>query len=290
MLQTTIAKEVKIRGIGLHTACVVNMRLKPANDNDGYCFYRVDKNKKIEFSYKNVVSTTLSTNIGIDDATISTTEHLMSAIYAYGIDNINIEIDADEIPILDGSAVSFCMLLNEAGIKTLKKTKQFLKINKEITIYDDKKYSWAKISPSKEMEFNFTIDFNNKAISRQSYSIELNKKKYLDNIAKARTFGLMRDVNKMKSMNLIKGGDLNNALLFGDAKVINPCGLRFKDEPVRHKILDAIGDLAILGHNVIGKYESFAGSHNLNHKLTKAIYEQQAYDLVLGDEFESSFN
>ena len=284
MLQTTILKEVEITGIGLHTAHKVRLKLSPAKDNEGIYFYRSDKKQKIPFTHHNVIGTTLSTNIGINDVSISTTEHLISAIYSYGIDNIKIDIDADEIPIVDGSATAFCMLLNEAGIKKLTHTKKFIKITKEIEIKD--KNSWVKISPSDKSEFYYGIEFDTKAIQKQFFKFEFSKQNYIEYISKARTFGLMSDIAKMQEMNLIKGGNLDNAIIFDKCKAINSSKLRYEDEPVRHKILDALGDLAILPHFVIGKYESFAGSHKLNHLLTKRIDEEKAFKIVNADSFK----
>jgi len=284
MLQTTILKEVEITGVGLHTAQKVVLRLSPASDNDGITFYRSDKKERIKFCYDNVISTTLSTNIGVNNAIISTTEHLMSAIYAYGIDNINIDINADEIPIVDGSATAFCMLLNEAGIKNLSQNRKFIKITKDVEVSG--KNSWVKLSPSLKSEFHYSIEFNTKAIQKQSFSFEFSKKNYLEEISKARTFGLMSEIAKMREMNLIKGGDLDNAVIFDESKVINSSKLRYENEPVRHKILDALGDLAILPHFVIGKYSSFAGSHKLNHLITKKLYEEEAFEIVDADDFK----
>ena len=286
MLQTTILKEVKITGVGLHTAHKVTLKLTPANDDEGITFYRSDKKEKIKFCYENVISTTLSTNIGVNDAVISTTEHLMSAIYAYGIDNINIDVDADEIPIVDGSATAFCMLLNEAGIRELSHKKKFIKITKDIEVKENN--SWVKLSPSLNLEFDYTINFKTKAIQEQSFHFSFSKKNYLEEISKARTFGLMSDIAKMREMNLIKGGDLDNAVIFDESKVINSSKLRYEDEPVRHKILDALGDLAILPHFVVGKYSSFAGSHRLNHLLTKKIYESDGFEIVDADSFKDT--
>ncbi len=288
MLQTTILKKVEITGVGLHTAQKVTLKLSPAGDDEGITFYRSDKKETIKFCYENVISTTLSTNIGVKDVVISTTEHLMSAIYAYGIDNIHIDVDADEIPIVDGSATAFCMLLNEAGVKSLSAKKKFMKIVKPIEVKE--KNSWVKLSPSGQSEFDYSIDFNTKAIQEQSFIFNFSKKNYLEEISKARTFGLMSDIAKMREMNLIKGGDLDNAVIFDECKVINSSKLRYEDEPVRHKILDALGDLAILPHFVLGKYSSFAGSHRLNHLLTKKMYEEEAFEIVDADDFKDTIS
>jgi len=280
--QKTISKEVSVLGIGIHTAHPVNMKILPAKANQGIVFYRKDKQISIPFHYKNVISTNLSTNIGLNNVSVSTTEHLMSALFAYGIDNAIIELDGDEVPILDGSATGFCMLLNEAKSVELAEQRKYLKITK--TIKKTHNSSYVEISPNdpnkETLDMEYSIDFNIPFIGTDPYIFSLSKESFIKEISSARTFGLMKDIKKMKDMNLIKGGDFNNAIVFDDNGVVNSEKLRFKDEPLRHKILDAIGDLSILGMPIIGKYKSFAGSHYLNHELTKAIYEDNAFELV----------
>lgn len=237
--------------------------------NSGIVFYRSDVGMSIKASPENVVNTQMATVIGNKEYYISTIEHLLSAVYSYGIDNIRIVVDGAEVPVMDGSSASFCMLLDEAGKRLLDENKNFLIIKREVEVTDGQKF--AKVMPSLKPTYDFTIDFAHPVIARQEYKFEHSKKSFLEEISRARTFGFLKDVQYLRSRGLALGGSLENAVVLDDHKILNPEGLRFKDEFVRHKILDAIGDLSLLGATVIGDYKSFAGSHNLNHKLTKEI-------------------
>ncbi len=273
MKQTTIAKRVELTGIGLHKGKPVRMILEPLEANVGIVFYRRDAGISIPLSPDNVVNTKLATVIGKNGFTISTIEHLMSAIYSYGIDNLKISIDADEIPVMDGSSISFCMLLEEAGVKKLSKNKKYIKIKKDIEVRDGKKF--ARLAPSNDIKFSFEINFDHPVIGRQKYEFDFSKKNFISQIARARTFGFLHEVQYLRSIGLALGGSLDNAIVLDDKKILNSEGLRFKDEFVRHKILDAIGDMSLLGAWFMGNYESFAGSHELNHKLTKKLFESE---------------
>ena len=237
--------------------------------NAGIVFYRSDVGMSVKASPENVVNTQMATVIGNSEHYISTIEHLLSAVYSYGIDNLRIIVDSSEIPVMDGSSASFCMLLDEAGKRVLDENKSFIIIKREVEVFDGKKY--AKVTPSLKPTYDFTIDFDHPVIARQEYKFEYSKKSFIKEISRARTFGFLKDVQYLRSRGLALGGSLENAVVLDDNKILNPEGLRYKDEFVRHKILDAIGDLSLLGSVVIGNYESFAGSHNLNHKLTKEI-------------------
>ncbi|MFW5624450.1 MAG: UDP-3-O-acyl-N-acetylglucosamine deacetylase, partial [Campylobacter hyointestinalis] len=200
-------------------------------------------------------------------------------INGYGIDNIRIVLDANEVPVMDGSAISFCMMLDEAGIKELDGDKKVLVIKKDVEIKEGDKY--VKVSPSKNPKFNYTIKFENPVIGKQSYTFEFSKQNFINEIARARTFGFLKDVQKLNAMGLALGGSLDNAVVIDDTHILNPEGLRFEDEFVRHKILDAIGDISLLGAPMVGDYEAYAGSHDLNHKLTKAILaDEKNYEIV----------
>ncbi len=273
MRQTTIAKRVELTGIGLHKGKPVKMILEPLDANMGIVFYRRDAGVSIPLSPENVVNTKLATVIGKNGFTISTIEHLMSAVYSYGIDNLKISIDADEIPVMDGSSISFCMLLEEAGVKKLSKNKRYIKIKKDIEVNDGKKF--ARLTPSNDIKFSFEINFDHPVIGRQKFEFDFSKKNFVSQIARARTFGFLREVQYLRSIGLALGGSLDNAIVLDDKKILNSEGLRFKDEFVRHKILDAIGDMSLLGAWFMGNYESFAGSHELNHKLTKKLFESE---------------
>ncbi len=266
MYQTTIQKAVELVGIGLHKGSPVKLRIEPLEDNSGIVFYRSDVDVAIPLIPENVVDTRMATVIGKDGYVISTIEHLLSAVYAYGIDNLRIIVDADEIPVMDGSSASFCMLLDEAGIKELDAPKKVMRIKKDIIVQEGEKY--VKLSPSPDLKYDFRIKFPHPVIQNQDYVLEFTKESYKNEISRARTFGFLHEVQYLRSKGLALGGSLENAIVLDDKKVLNPEGLRFTDEFVRHKILDAIGDMSLIGMNFVGNYEALAGSHDLNHKLT----------------------
>lgn len=279
MKQTTIAKPVDLVGIGLHKGVPVRLRLEPLEADRGIEFYRSDVNVAIPLKPEYVVDTQMATVIGKDGYFISTIEHMLSAVYAYGIDNLRVIVDADEVPVMDGSSASFCMLLDEAGILSLDAPKKIMKIKKEIIVREGDKY--VKLSPSNDLNYDFTIKFNHPVIDEQSFTLNFTKAEYKEKISKARTFGFLHEVQYLRSKGLALGGSLENAVVLDDKKVLNMEGLRFPDEFVRHKILDAIGDMALLGVNFVGNYEAFAGSHDLNHKLTLALLkEKENYEIV----------
>ncbi|MCW1359989.1 UDP-3-O-acyl-N-acetylglucosamine deacetylase [Campylobacter sp. US33a] len=279
MNQLTISNIVKGVGIGLHKGEPIEIVLEPLEANSGIVFYRSDLNISYRADLNNVIDTQMATVIGDDRGYISTIEHLMSAINAYGIDNIRICLNANEVPIMDGSSVSFCMMLDEAKIKELDAPKQILVIKKDVEVRDGDKF--VRLSPTQCPKINYTIKFDNPIIAKQSFSFEFSKKNYIENIARARTFGFLKDVKALRAMNLGLGGSLENAIIVDENRILNPEGLRFKDEFVRHKILDAIGDLTLLGYRVYGDYTSYAGSHKLNHLLTKELLKNKdAYELV----------
>lgn len=279
MKQTTIAQPVEIVGIGLHKGNPVTLRLEPLEANHGIEFYRKDAGLLIPLKPENVVDTQMATVIGKNGANISTIEHLLSAIYAYGIDNLRITVDADEIPVMDGSSASFCMLLDEAKIKKLAENKKIIRILKEVEVRDGDKY--VKLMPSESINFDFTIYFDHPAIEKQSYKLPLTKENYKKEISRARTFGFAHEIQYLQSKNLALGASLENAIGLDDTKVLNSEGLRYGDEFVRHKILDAIGDMSLLGMNFLGSYEAYAGSHALNHNLTKALLaDPESYEII----------
>lgn len=279
MYQTTIQKSVELVGIGLHKGSPVRLRIEPLESNSGIVFYRSDVDVAIPLLPQNVVDTKMATVIGKDGYVISTIEHMLSAVYAYGIDNLKIIVDADEIPVMDGSSASFCMLLDEAGVKELDIPKKVMRIKKEVTVKDGDKY--VKLSPSADLKYDFTIKFPHPVINHQDYVLEFTKENYKKEISRARTFGFLHEVQYLRSKGLALGGSLDNAIVLDDKKVLNPEGLRYSDEFVRHKILDAIGDMCLIGMNFIGNYEAMAGSHDLNHKLTlELLKDAQNYEVV----------
>ncbi len=293
MKQRTLANSIEIVGIGLHKGEPISIRLEPLEANSGILFYRSDVGLLVQALPQNVVNTQMATVIGNSSAYISTIEHLLSAVYAYGIDNIRVVLDGAEVPVMDGSSASFCMMLDEAGTRKLEATKQVLIIKKEVEVQDGKKF--ARVTPSLKPSYSFMIEFNHPSIGRQEYSFEFSKKNFIEEISRARTFGFLKDVQMLRSRGLALGGSLDNAVVMDDTKILNPEGLRFSNEFVRHKILDAIGDLSLLGAPFVGDYISFAGSHNLNHELTKAIlrdpsnYEIRTLSVEKAEEFEKVY-
>ena len=269
MRQTTVSKKVEGVGIGLHKGEPIKITLEPLEANSGIVFYRSDVGMSVKACPENVVNTSNATVIGDGKNYISTIEHLLSAVYSYGIDNILITLDSAEVPVMDGSGTSFCMMLDESGLRELDENKSVLIIKREIEVKDGEKF--ARVKPSKKPSYNFKIDFSHPIIGKQDYQFEFSKKAYIEEISRARTFGFLRDVQYLRSKGLALGGSLENAIVLDDKKILNPEGLRFPKEFVKHKILDAIGDLALLGAPVVADYDSFAGSHNLNHLLTKEI-------------------
>lgn len=279
MKQRSIKKAVELVGIGLHKGVSVTMVLEPLCENSGIVFYRKDLGVSIPLHPNNIIDTTLATVLGKDNARVSTIEHLLSAIYAYGIDNLRIVLDNEEVPIMDGSAIGYCMLLEEAGITTQKASKKAIAIKKSIEINDGEKF--VKVEPSDKSIFDFTIKFDHTSIKEQHYKFIYSPQNYKEQIARARTFGFLQEVNYLRSIGLAKGGNLSNCIVLDESGILNKEGLRYKDEFVRHKILDAIGDMSILGMPLLGTYVSFAGSHKLNHFLTKKILSQSdAYEII----------
>lgn len=283
MKQRSIQKPVELVGIGLHKGVSVKMILEPLGENSGIVFYRNDLGVSIPLKADNVIDTTLATVLGVGaenpEAKVSTIEHLLSAIYAYGIDNLRVVLDNEEVPIMDGSAIGYCMLLEEAGILVQDAQKKALAIKKPIEVKDGEKF--VRVEPSKDSVFDFTIDFNHASIKTQHYKFTYSPQKYKDEIARARTFGFLQEVNYLRSIGLAKGGNLSNCIVLDESGILNKEGLRYKEEFVRHKILDAIGDMSVLGMPIIGTYVSFAGSHKLNHFLTqKILADSEAYEIV----------
>lgn len=290
MKQRTINKSVEIIGIGLHKGVPVKMILEPLDDDSGIVFYRSDEAVTIKLKPENVIDTKMATVIGKDNVVISTIEHLLSAIYAYGIDNLRVVLDNDEVPILDGSSSGFCMLLDEVGIKEQEKNKKVLLVKKEVTVEHEGKY--VKLTPSNHIVYDFSIDFPHPAIGEQNFKFDYSIDEYKENISRARTFGFLHEVQYLRSIGLAQGGSLENAIVLDEDKILNPDGLRYDDEFVRHKILDAIGDMSLLGYTLVGEYNAHAGSHHLNHLLTKKLLESnENYEIIdLEDAKERSEN
>jgi UDP-3-O-[3-hydroxymyristoyl] N-acetylglucosamine deacetylase len=271
--QKTLAQPVSLSGIGLHSGKRVTLTLKPARANSGIRFQRSDLPGSLEIpaNVRNVHSTTLATTISNGDVKISTVEHLMAAFWAMGIDNALCLVDGEEIPILDGSALPFAQAIKKAGVKELRSPRRFLVALKTIELRSGDK--WAILKPSREFKISYTIDFPHPVIGRQAFEFN-SETDFMKEIAPCRTFGFMKDVERMQAMGLALGGSLQNAVVLDDVKALNPDGLRFKDEFVRHKVLDAIGDFSLIGYPILADIELHRAGHELQTKLVHALLEQ----------------
>lgn len=279
--QRTLSTPITVTGRGIHSGCRVTMKLFPANTDHGIVFKRTDlpQATEMKLNAQNVGATENNTAIGKGKEAIHTVEHLLSALYGLGINNVYIEIDNAEVPIMDGSSASFLFLLKEAGIKNLSLPKKFLVIQKKIRVEKDDK--WAEIEPSDQLIIDSTIVFPHPVIKTQKREFIFSCQNYVKEISKARTFGFLKDVDMLKRKGLARGGSLDNAIVLDDFKVINSEGLRYVDEFVRHKILDTIGDLSLLGHDIIGKITTYKSGHNIHNLLCKKILETpDAYSIV----------
>ena len=228
----------------------------------------------------------MATVIGSQKGFISTIEHFLSAVYAYGIDNMRVVVNGNEMPIMDGSAISFCLLLEEAGIKEQESPKKILRIKEVVEVKEGDKF--VRLSPSNQAMFDFKIRFDHPVIGEQSENFAFSTHGFIEEIARARTFGFASDIQYLQSQNLALGASLQNAIGLDEHKVLNPEGLRFDNEFARHKILDAMGDMMVSGYNILGAYASFAGSHKLNYELTtKLLSDSKNYELVAVESLES---
>lgn len=286
MRQRTLKKPVEVVGIGLHKGVPIKLRLEPLDVDAGIMFYREDLAMSIALSPDSVINTRMATVIGNEKGSISTIEHFLSAVYAYGIDNMRVIVDGNEMPIMDGSSISFCLLLDEAGIEEQDAPKKIISVKEPIEVRDGEKF--VRLVPHNKAEFDFHIKFDHPVIGDQKESFTFSTKDFVEEIARARTFGFAKDIQYLQSQNLALGATLQNAIGLDDHKVLNPEGLRFDNEFARHKILDAMGDMMVAGHNILAKYESFAGSHHLNYLLTtKLLANTKSYDLVAVEELQS---
>ena len=271
--QRTIKTSIRATGVGLHTGKKVLMTLRPAGVNTGIIFRRVDTESCIDIpaSAELVGETNLGTTLIKDGIKVATIEHLMSALAGLGIDNIIIELSAAEVPIMDGSAGPFVFLIQSAGIEEQNASKKFIKIKKKIRVEEDDK--WAEISPYKGFRVDFEIGFNHPVFNKQEQkaSIDFSSTSFLKEISRARTFGFLKDIEKLREKNLTLGGSMSNAIVLDDFRIMNEDGLRYTNEFVIHKILDAIGDTYLLGHTLIGKYSAMKSGHGLNNKLMRAV-------------------
>ncbi len=271
--QRTLRNVIRATGVGLHTGDKVYMTLRPAAPNTGIVFRRTDLNPPVDIHARqdNVGDTRLSTTLVNGDARVATVEHLLSAMAGLGVDNAYVDLSAPEVPIMDGSAGPFVFLLQSAGIEEQNAAKRFIRIRKPIRVEDGDK--WASFAPFEGFKVGFSIDFNHPIISkRTSHSeIDFSTTSYVKEVSRARTFGFMRDIEVLREANLALGGSMDNAVVLDDYRVLNEDGLRYEDEFVKHKILDAIGDLYLLGHSLIGAYHAHKSGHELNNKLLRTL-------------------
>jgi len=269
--QRTIKSSITINGIGLHSGQEIRMRLRPASINTGVVFHRHDGERvvAIKAQSRNVVDTRLATVLGKDGQRVSTVEHLLAAISSLGIDNLHIDIDGPEVPIMDGSAAPFISAITDAGIKSQGAGRQYLAIRKPISLVEGEKR--LTIIPSRFFRITFDIAFAHPSIALQRRSIKMSPELFTKDIAPARTFGFFEEVEYLKANGLAKGGSLDNAVVIGKEGVLNPEGLRFNDEFVRHKILDAVGDFSLLGYPLLGHIKAYKAGHDINHKMVEKI-------------------
>jgi len=270
--QRTIKKSVQARGVGIHSGKTVNMKLLPAEPNHGVVFRRMDAGgKEVKALNVFVNELVLSTSLQDGDVKVSTVEHLMSAFSALGIDNIVVELDSFEVPIMDGSSSPFVFLVQAAGIEEQEASKNFIVIKKPIKV--KRGDSWAEISPYNGFKISIEIDFDHEKVkeSGQKISIDFSNQSYLKEISRARTFGYMRDLETLKAANKALGASPDNAIALTDDDILNEDGLRYSNEFVKHKVLDIVGDLYLLGANVIGHYQGFKTGHFLNNELITTL-------------------
>jgi len=284
--QRTLKTIVSTVGIGLHSGKRVNLTLRPAAANTGIVFTRTDLNPTVDIKAtpENVGETVLSTSLLKNGAKVSTIEHLMSAFAGLGIDNVYVDLDAAEVPIMDGSAAPFIFLIQSAGIETQNSSKKFVKILKPIKFENN--YGWASFEPYDGYKVSFEIDFNHPAVNetKQFMEHDLSVESYNTEISRARTFGFMRDFELLRSQNLILGGNFGNAVVLDEYRVLNKDGLRYSDEFVKHKMLDAIGDLYTLGFSIIGAYHGYKSGHAINNLLLRELLNNQdAWEVITVD-------
>lgn len=284
--QRTIKYLIKTTGIGLHSGTKVELTLRPAAPGTGIVFRRVDMNPPVDIpaSAAAVGDTRMASTLVKDSARVSTVEHLMSACAGLGVDNLYIDVNAEEIPIMDGSASSFVFLLQQAGLEEQNAPKKFIRVKKPIEVREGQGSSekWARLEPYNGFKLDFFIEFNHPAIDAcQRAEVDLAKVSFVKDVARARTFGFMQDVETLRGMGLARGGSLENAIVMDEYRILNADGLRYEDEFVRHKILDAIGDLYLVGYPLLASYSAHKSGHALNNQLLRALLAQpDAYEIV----------
>jgi len=281
--QRTLKSIVKATGVGLHGGRKVQLVLRPAAPDTGVVFHRVDVDPPVDLPADpySVCDTRMCSGLERGGAKVGTVEHLMSAVAGLGIDNLHVDVDAPEIPILDGSAGPFVFLLQSAGIEEQKAAKRFLRVKKPVEYREDDK--WVRLEPYDGFRLTFSIVFNHPAIDKTSTSVTVDfaEHSYVRDVARARTFGFMQDVDAMRANGLALGGSLDNAIVMDEYRVLNAEGLRYVDEFVKHKVLDAIGDLYLCGHPLLAAYSAHKAGHALNNQILRVLLEDRsAWEIV----------
>ena len=276
--QRTLKTAIRATGVGLHTGEKVYMTLRPAAENAGITFRRVDLDEPVDVPAdpRLVGETMLGTTLIRDGVKVATVEHLMSALAGLGIDNIHVDLSAPEVPIMDGSAGPFVFLLQSAGIEEQNAAKKFIRIKKKIRVEEGDK--WAQLTPFNGFKVNFEISFNHPVFNKlsQDASIDFSSTSFLKEVSLARTFCFLRDVEALRANNLTLGGSMDNAIVLDDYRILNEDGLRYANEFVIHKILDAIGDVYLLGHSLIGEFSAHKSGHDLNNKLLRMLLDEES--------------
>jgi UDP-3-O-[3-hydroxymyristoyl] N-acetylglucosamine deacetylase len=285
--QRTLKNVIRATGVGLHSGDKVYLTLRPAPVDSGIIFRRVDLNPPMEIPARaeNVGDTRLSTTLVKGQTRISTVEHLLSALAGLGIDNAYVELSASEVPIMDGSAGPFVFLIQSAGIEEQNAPKRYIRIKRAVQVQDGDK--WARFDPFNGFKVSFRIDFEHPVFKRSSQfaEIDFSKTSFVKEVSRARTFGFMHEIELLRENKLALGGSLDNAIVMDDYRVLNEDGLRYEDEFVKHKVLDAVGDLYLLGHGLIGAFSGYKSGHELNNKLLRTLLaDKQAWELVSFEE------
>ena len=275
--QRTLKNAIRATGVGLHSGEKVYMTLRPAAVDTGIVFSRTDlpEPREIRATAENVGDTMLSSTLVEDGIRVATVEHLLSAMAGLGIDNAYVDLSAPEVPIMDGSAGPFVFLLQSAGIEEQSKAKRFIRVKRTVTVKDGDK--WARFEPFDGFKVGFSIDFKHPAFpqSLSKAEIDFSTTSFVKEVSRARTFGFMKDIEMLREKNLALGGSMDNAIVLDDYRVLNEDGLRYEDEFVKHKILDAIGDLYLLGHSLVGAFYGYKSGHQLNNRLLRALLADQ---------------
>ncbi len=290
MKQRTLKNVIRATGVGLHSGEKVFLTLRPAAADTGIVFRRIDLDPPVEIAARpeHVGDTRLSTTLKNGVVSVATVEHLLSALAGLGIDNAYVDLSAAEVPIMDGSAGPFVFLIQSAGVEEQNAPKRFIRIKKTVIVEEDDK--WARFDPFDGFKVSFSIDFDHPAFKdrSQEVTVDFSTSSFVKEVSRARTFGFMRDIEMLRKANLALGGSLDNAVVVDDYRILNEDGLRYEDEFVKHKILDAVGDLYLLGHSLIGAFRGHKSGHRLNNRLLRALLaDESAWELVTFEDSQS---